>query len=142
MPAQLLILAHRVGDAGAGVHAGERGADERQEDGERLDEHEDAAIARAEERVADDHHHVADGRGGAGGALHGVAAVEEIVRAEVLEEVAEAPLHQQRGDDGDGDVALGVLRLAAHGGDGLEADQDQDGDGRLDEYPGDAVRRR
>ncbi len=138
--AQLAVLAHGVGDAGAGVHAGERGSDEGEEDGGGLEEHEGAAVAGAEEGVADDDHHVADGSGGAGGALHAVAAVEEVVGGEVLEEVEDDALHQQRGEDGDGDVALGVLGLTAHGGDGLEADQDQDRDGRLDEDPGPFVR--
>src|SRR6201999_3337431 len=67
--AELAILAHGVGDAGAGVHAGERGTDEGEEDGRSLEEHEGAAMAGAEEGVADDDHHVADGSGGAGGAL-------------------------------------------------------------------------
>ena len=44
-----LILAHGVGDARSGVHAGERGADERQEHGDGLDQHEGAAVARAEQ---------------------------------------------------------------------------------------------
>ena len=64
-----IVLAHGVGDAGAGVHAAQRGADEGQEDGEGFGQHEVLAIAVAEQAVADNDHHVADGRGGTGGAV-------------------------------------------------------------------------
>ena len=47
---RLLIFAHGVGDARAGVHAGERGADQGQEHGKGLDQHEDAAMAIKEMR--------------------------------------------------------------------------------------------
>ena len=45
----LVVLAHGVGDAGAGVHAGQRGADERQEDGDGFGQHEVLAVALAEQ---------------------------------------------------------------------------------------------
>ena len=45
-----LVLAHRVGHARAGVHAGERGADQGQEHSEGLDQHERSAVARTEKR--------------------------------------------------------------------------------------------
>ena len=45
----LVVLAHGVGDAGAGVHAGQRGADEREEDGEGFGQHEVLAVALAEQ---------------------------------------------------------------------------------------------
>ena len=70
-----LVLAHGVGDARAGVDAGERRADQRQEHGDGLDQHERAAVALAEQRVADDDHHVADGCRRAECALHGIAAI-------------------------------------------------------------------
>ena len=59
---------------------------------------------------------------------HAVAAIQEVVRREILDQVTERPLHQQRGDHRDGDVALGVLRLAAHGRDRFESDQNQNRD--------------
>ena len=59
----LVVLAHGVGDACAGVHAAQRGADQREEDGEGLGQHEVLAVALAQQAVADDDHHVADGRG-------------------------------------------------------------------------------
>ena len=48
----LIVLAHRVGHASAGVHAGQGGADQRQEDGDRLSQHEVLAmpLAQAEHR--------------------------------------------------------------------------------------------
>ena len=70
-----LVLAHGVGHAGAGIDAGERRADQGQEHGDGLDQHERSPVALAEQRVADHDHHVADGRRRAGGALHGVAAI-------------------------------------------------------------------
>ena len=96
----------------------------------------------AEERVADHDHHVADGRRRARRALHGVAAIQEVVGREILEQVAERALNQQRGDHRDGDVALGVLGLAAHRGDRFESDQDQNGDRGLHEHPAPVVRTR
>ena len=128
-----IVLAHGVGDARAGIHARERGADQRQEHGEGLHQHEDAAAALAEEGIADDDHHVADGRRRARGGRHRVPAAEEVVRREILDQITERPLHQQRDDHGDGNVAFGVLRFAAHGRHRFESDQDQDGDSRLNE---------
>ena len=58
-----LVLAHGVGDAGAGVHAGQRGADEGEEDRDGFGQHEVPAMALAEQLIADNNHHVADGRG-------------------------------------------------------------------------------
>ena len=137
-----LVLAHGVGDARAGVHAGERGADQRQEHRDGFDQHEGSAVARAEDGVAHHDHHVADGRRRARGGLHGVAAIQEVVGREVLEQIAEGSLHQQRGDDRDGNVALGVLGLAAHRGHRFESDQDQNRDGGLHEHPAEVVHRR
>ncbi len=39
-----LVLAHGVGNARSGVHAGERGADQGQEHGDRLNQHEGAPV--------------------------------------------------------------------------------------------------
>ena len=61
--ADFLVLAHGIGDAGASVHAGESGADQGEEYSERLRQHEDSTVALAEEGIADDDHHVADGGG-------------------------------------------------------------------------------
>ena len=44
---RFVVLAHRVGDAGAGVHAAQRGADEGQEHGERFGQHEVLAVTLA-----------------------------------------------------------------------------------------------
>jgi len=93
--ADFLVLAHGVGDTGSGVDAGEGGADERQEDGEGLAEHEGAAMALAEERVANNHHHVSDGRSGGACGGHGVAAIEEVVCGEVLKAVKDRSLQQK-----------------------------------------------
>ena len=71
----LLVLAHGVGDASARVDARERRADQGQEHGDGLDQHEGSAVALAEQGIADHDHHVADGRRRAGGTLHGVAAI-------------------------------------------------------------------
>jgi len=110
----LIVLAHGVGDAGTGVHAAQCGADERQEDGEGFSQHEVVAVAVAQQRVADDDHHVADGRGGAGGAGHRIAGVKEVVGREILDEVAHQALYQQRGDDGDGNMPGWIFSLASH----------------------------
>ena len=60
----LTVLAHRVGNARPRVHAGERGSDQRQEDGERFGQHEDPSATGAKQSVTHDDHHVTDGRGG------------------------------------------------------------------------------
>ena len=65
--------------------------------------------------------------------LHGIAGVEEVVGREILDQVADHPLNQQRGDDGDGNMLGWVLGLASHRGHRFEADQNQNGDGCLDE---------
>src|SRR5208283_2804774 len=95
------ILAHRVGHASAGVHAGERGADQGEEDGEGFHQHEDASAASAEERVADENHHVTNGSRRTSRTLHGVPTTEEVVCREILKEVAECALHQKRGNNRD-----------------------------------------
>ena len=136
----LVVLAHGVGDAGAGVHAAERGADERQEDGEGFGEHEVPSIAVAEESVADDDHHVADRRGGTGGAGHGIAGVEEVVGREIFNEVAHQALNQERSDNGDGNMPGGIFGLASHRGDRFKADQDENGDCGLNEQEAEFVR--
>ena len=46
----LVVLAHGVGDASAGVHAAQRGADQREEHGDGLGQHEVLAVALAEQR--------------------------------------------------------------------------------------------
>ena len=135
-----VVLAHGVGNAGAGVHAAERGADQRQEDGDGFGEHEVLAVAVAEQAVADDDHHVSDGRGGTGGALHGIAGVEEVVGREIFNQVAHQALNQQRGDHGNGNVLGGIFGLAAHRGHRFEANQDENGDGGLDEQKAEFVR--
>ena len=66
-----LVAAHRVGHARAGVDAAQGGADQREEDRERLDQHEGLAVA-AQHHVADDHHHVADWRSRTLGVLKAV----------------------------------------------------------------------
>ncbi len=55
-----IVLAHCVGHAGAGVHAAERGADQREEHRDRFSQHEVLAMPLAEQSIADDDHHVAD----------------------------------------------------------------------------------
>ena len=45
----LIILTHGVGNTGAGVHAAQRGADEREEDREGLSKHEVFAVALAQQ---------------------------------------------------------------------------------------------
>ncbi len=45
----LVVLAHGVGDAGAGVHAAQRGADEREEHREGFSQHEVLAMALAQQ---------------------------------------------------------------------------------------------
>ena len=72
---------------------------------------------------------------------HGVAGVEEVVGREVLDQVADQPLNQQRGDDGDGDVFGRIFGLASHRGDRFEADQDENGDRGLNEQKAEFVRR-
>ena len=61
----LIVLAHGIGDAGAGVHAAQRGADEGEEDGDGFGQHEVLAVALSQQAVADNDHHVADGSCGA-----------------------------------------------------------------------------
>ncbi len=63
---------------------------------------------------------------------HGVAVMQQIVGAEILDQVAERPLDGQRQEYGPRDVPRRMLGLLPHGSDGFETDQDQDGDGRLD----------
>ena len=81
----LVVLAHRIGHASAGVHAAERGADQRQEHGDRLGQHEVLAMALAQQSVADNDHHVADRRRGSCRALHRVPRVQEVVCGKILE---------------------------------------------------------
>ena len=57
-----LVLAHGVGHARSRVHAGERRADQRQEDGDCFDQHEGSPVPLAEQGIADHDHHVADRR--------------------------------------------------------------------------------
>ena len=140
MRGHLLVAAHRVGHPGARAQAGEGGADEREEHREGLHKHEGLArrIA-AEEPRADDDHHVADGGAGCAGHPDRVAIVQQIVRGEVLDQVAHQALDAERQEHGARDVALGVLGLLAHRGHGFEADQDEDGDAGLDEHEVEAV---
>ncbi len=137
----LVVLAHGIGDASAGVHAAQRGADQREEDGEGFGQHEVLAVALAQQRIADDDHHVADGSGGAGGALHRIPGVEEVVGREILDQVADQSLNQQRGNDGDGYMLGWIFSLASHRGYRFEADQDQNGDRGLNEQVTEFVRR-
>ena len=135
----LIVLAHRVGHASAGVHAAQRGADQRQEHRDRLSQHEVLAVALAQQRIADNDHHVADRRGGACRALHRIPRVQEVVGREVLKQVAEQPLNQQRRDDRNWYVLRWILSLAAHRGHRFEADQNQNRDRGLDEHPAELV---
>ena len=61
MLGHFLVTPHRVGHARAGVDARQRGADQRQENRQRFHQHERRAMS-AQQRVADDHHHVANRR--------------------------------------------------------------------------------
>src|SRR6516165_10486222 len=92
------------------------------------------------QRVTNDYHHIADRSGRAAGALHAVAAIEEVVRRKIFEQVAEQTLYEQRDNYSDGNVAPGILGLAAHGGNRFEADQDQDCHRGLNEHPAPVVR--
>ena len=92
---RLIVLALGIRDACACVHAGQRGADEGEEDGNGLGEHKVLSVARAQEPVADNDHHVADRRCRARRGLHGVAGVEEVVGGEILDEVAHHSLNQE-----------------------------------------------
>src|SRR5215469_7667504 len=134
------ILPHRVGHASAGVHATQGSSNEREEHGEGLSKHEVLAMALPKERIADDDHHVADGRSGTRRALHRIPRVEEVVGAEVLDEVTEQPLNQQRSDDGDRNMFLWVFGFASHRRDGFKSHEDENGNRRLDEYPTEPVR--
>ena len=136
------VLAHRVGHASARVDARERRADERQEHRERLDEHERPPCAvGAEEPRAHDDHHVAEGRARGSRVGQRVPLVQEVVRREVLDQVAKRALDREREEHRLGDVPLGVLGLLTHRRDRLESDQDEDRDARLDEHVREAVRR-
>ena len=137
----LVVLAHGVGDPGAGVHAAQRGADQRQEDGEGFGQHEVVSVAVTQQRVADDDHHIADGSSRGRCALHRVARVEKVVGRKVFDQIADQSLNDQRTDDRDGDMLGGVLGLTAHRGDGLKAHQDQNGDRGLNEDKVQLVRR-
>ena len=130
----LIVLAHGIGHAGAGIHAAQRGADQREEDGDGFCQHEVLAVALAQQRVADDDHHVADGSRRLPCAGHGIPGVERVVGREILEQVADQPLDQQRSDDGDGNMFGGVLSLASHRGHRFKSDQDQNGDRGLNEH--------
>ena len=57
-----LVFAHGVGDTRAGVHAGQRGADEGEEDRDGFGQHEVSAMALTQQLVADNDHHVAQRR--------------------------------------------------------------------------------
>ena len=91
----LLILAHRVRDARPCVHAGERGPDQRQEHRERLHQHEDASASRAEHRVANHDHHVANRSRRRRRTRHRIPTVKEVIRREILEQVANQSLHEE-----------------------------------------------
>ena len=95
----------------------------------------------AQQRVADDDHHVADGRGGGGGAGHGIPRVKEIIRCEILDQITDKALNQERGDDGNRYMLGGILCLASHRGYRLKADQNENGDRCLNEHEADVVRR-
>ena len=136
------VAAHRVGHAGTGAQAGQRRANERQEHGRGLDEHEGAPGAvTAEQPRADNHHHVAQRRARGAGVRQGVAVVQEIVRGEVFQQVAERALNRQREQHGPRHIAPGILRLLAHGRDRFESNQDQNRDAGLDEDEVETVRR-
>ena len=62
------------------------------------------------------------------------------VRGEVLEQVADAALDDQRQQDAALDVLVGTDRLRTQGRDRLEADEQEDGDRRLVEHVDEAVR--
>ena len=70
-----------------------------------------------------------------------VAAVQEVVRGEILEQVADRALNRQREQHRARDVPLGVLRLFAHRRHGFETDQQQNRDARLDEDEAESMRR-
>ncbi len=61
--------------------------------------------------------------------------------AEVLDEVAEQTLDEQRSNNGDGYVLGGVFSLPSHSGHRFKSDQDQNGDRGLNEDPTELVRR-
>ena len=71
--------------------------------------------------------------------MHGIAAIEEVVCGEILEQIAEHALHQEGDDDRNRDVALGVLGFTFHGSDRFKSHQDQDGHRGLDEGPSNFV---
>ena len=67
--------------------------------------------------------------------LHRVPGVEEVVGCEILNQVTDQALNQQRGDDRDGNMFGWILRFASHGGHRFESDQNQDRDRCLNEHP-------
>ena len=71
---------------------------------------------------------------------HGISGVQEVVRSEILKQVTDQPLNEQRSDDGNGYVLGWILGLASHRGHRFEADQDQNGDRCLDEHVTEFVR--
>ena len=137
---RLIVLAHGIGDAGAGVHATQRGSDESEEHGDGLSQHEVLSMALAEQAVANNDHHVADGRGGAACHGHCVSGVEEVVCREILKQVAKQPLNEERSDDGDGNVLGWIFGFASHRSDRFEADQDENCNCCLDEHVAQLVR--
>ena len=77
-------------------------------------------LALPKDRRADQLHDVADRRGRRPAGRRVVTTIEIVVGGEILEQVAEAALNQQRKDDRLGDVPFGVLRLFTHRGDRFE----------------------
>ena len=67
--------------------------------------------------------------------------MQQVIRGEVLDKVADEALNRQGQEHSPRNVALCVLRLFSHCGDRFEANQDQDGDAGLDEDEVEAVRR-
>ena len=65
---------------------------------------------------------------------HRIARIEEVVGREILDQITDQALNQQRGNDGDRYMFGGILRLAPHRGDRFEADQDENRDCGLNEH--------
>ena len=108
----------------------------------RLHQHEGLAGRRAAEHPgAGDQHHVADRRTRGPRVRYGIAVVQQVVGRKILEQVAEGALDHQGEQHRARHVALGVLRFLAHRRDGLEADQDENGDAGLDEHVAEPVGR-
>ena len=109
-----------------------------------------------EQTVADQAHHIADGslrlrrrrHAGQGGHFMrngillqvGEFIREREVRREILEQIGEQPLDDERPDNAERDALFGVLSLCSQCGTALKADQDQDSDGRLTQHRRQRVR--